>query len=184
MDKVLLNESLNKTSKRKILALLTEQLKDKFPNVDLQHSNKENDDRVVIPLNGNDSFIFYFSDMVENTLRLGFVIDLDLEDSERRKLYEEILSNEVAEIEALFGTKVFSANKLSKIKNMSDENIIKQGVKEWLKISHHRRKGIYKMKRIEPNSFKEIDEIVATLIKEVLMFIDSIDSLIHKYRIP
>lgn len=151
-----------------VLQTLVDKLTDEYPRTNFNHYYKASEDRVIIPYKETDKFIIDFSEDILDGIRLGFVIDLDKRNSSRRKEYNKTLKEDEGFIEELFDAEVLGK------KEKPGEDL-----KEWVKISRNRRRGLHKYIRNEDLDWTNKEEVIDYVLPEIHQFIDDVETLLE-----
>ncbi|WP_102345905.1 hypothetical protein [Bacillus sp. Marseille-P3661] len=144
------------------------ELADKLsPNAEVTKRPNEQKYRVWLPINVSDGFIIDFSGEVADGFRIGYVIDLDQQNSSRRKEFSEKVKeiHKKRNLEDLFDAPLINRQK--------NETILRDGRMKWIKNSIHRRMGFHKYIRI--NNFRDLssEEVVGLMEKSSRSFIET-----------
>lgn len=163
--------------KAPLSSILDQMLKCLLPShPDAQVVWHDSDYRLVVPWKDNDAFLFDFSSKVSDGLRCGFVVDLFVEYSERRTIYERILGASAGEVEDALGCTV--------VTRVDDREMTARGMKAWTKISHHRRMGVYCIFRLPNAEWNDPSLSAALLLPLALRFMEGIEVILQKYPPP
>ena len=106
-----------------MLQALEELLREKLPGITVDARKA----RLLLQWRDKDYFNIYISNKIDDGVRIGFVLDLDVEGSERRVVFEEVLLSRQVLLESALGAKVVS--------RIKDPDIVKtHNMQNWLKV--------------------------------------------------
>jgi len=159
----------------KILQTLCEALQTEFPDIKFDRG-PESRYRLIMPWDGKDYFLFDFSSQVKDGLRCAFVVDLDEKESWRRQSFRDTLRDMYEEVASTLGSPV--------VDNVSNRNLVQEGLRSWTKISHHRRMGVHCFYRLPEIDWSDTASVVESLVPYVRRFVKGMNSLLRRYKPP
>lgn len=152
-----------------LLGSILDSLQDELPS--LRFVKHKEGPRLVLNWSGPDSFIIDFSSRVSDGIRCGFVVDLDVPDSERRSQFQAHLLKRQNEVEDTLGAVV--------VNGVGEQRLIESGYTRWVKVTNHRRMGVCGIYRAPGLDMSNPSLVVEAYSPLVCQFIDKMDSLLE-----
>lgn len=155
----------------RLLNVLLNNLQDELPN--LQFVRHKEGPRLIMSWVGQDSFLFDFSSKVSDGIRCGFVVDLNIPDSERRSEFQSLLLRSSEAVENILGAVIANG--------VSEDRLIESGYSHWAKVTNHRRMGVCCFYRAPGIDMTDETAVTEAFAPKILQFIDRVDSLLNRY---
>lgn len=150
-----------------LLFELYRHMKAEFP--ELSYEGRGRRARLTLAMTPSDKILIDMSSKVSDGLRVGFVLDIDVTHSPRRKAYEKRLLSVQDVVENVLNCPL--------VQNELLENTAKTGQARWCKIGSHHRMGVHLMVRYPEQNWRDLQGVSSKLAGPIAEEIKRLRSL-------